>query len=284
MGVGHGPERLVRDARQGCQENPVAGLDGSDLNAHFFIIWFASIFYKQNSRMLHCVKTIYCPMPEGLLDEIYVGCSCHCCGGCGIRAGGELPKQYQLIGGRPVMWWTLKAFAEHPGVSHIQTVIGAGHTPVRRANQGFAGCASGYRGSNPAGFPPPRSGRLRGASAQRVLIHDAARPFVSADLISKVIAELQHSQSVIPGLPVADTIKLAPGGMIERTINRQSLWTVQTPQGFARGPFARHTKAHEENLQGLTHDAAVAEKFGIKVRVIAGRAEIKKSDDDGRHP
>ena len=115
------------------------------------------------------------------------------------------------------------------------------------------------------------------AGVQRVLIHDAARPFVSADLISHVIAELERSESVIPGLPIADTIKLAPGGLVERTVDRQSLWSVQTPQGFDLGAIlAAHTKAHEQNLQGLTDDAAVAEKFGIKVRVIAGRAENQK--------
>ena len=55
---------------------------------------------------------------------------------------------------------------------------------------------------------------------QKVLIHDAARPFVSADLISHVIAELERSEGVIPGLPVADTMKFAPGGLVERTVDR----------------------------------------------------------------
>ena len=48
-------------------------------------------------------------------------------GGSGLRAGGEKPKQYQLIGGRPVIWWTCRAFLDHPGVSHVQAVIGEGH-------------------------------------------------------------------------------------------------------------------------------------------------------------
>ena len=118
---------------------------------------------------------------------------------------------------------------------------------------------------------------MRTAGLQKVLIHDAARPFVSADLISHVIAELERSESVIPGLPIADTMKFAPGGLVERTVDRQSLWSVQTPQGFDLGAIlAAHAKAYEQNLQGLTDDAAVAEKFGIKVRVIAGRAENQK--------
>ena len=48
-------------------------------------------------------------------------------GGSGLRAGGELPKQYQMIGGKPMLWWTVKAFAEHPGISLVQPVIGDGH-------------------------------------------------------------------------------------------------------------------------------------------------------------
>jgi 2-C-methyl-D-erythritol 4-phosphate cytidylyltransferase / 2-C-methyl-D-erythritol 2,4-cyclodiphosphate synthase len=199
-------------------------------------------------------------------------------GGAGFRAGGELPKQYQLIGGRPVIWWTLKAFAGHPGISHVQTVIGAGHENL------FAMASEGLEVARPITGGETRQDSCRvgiaacvGIGVQRVLIHDAARPFASADLISHVIAELDRSDGVVPGLPIADTVKLAPGGLVERTIDRQSLWSVQTPQGFAlEAIHAAHSKAHEQKMRGLTDDAAVAEKFGIKVRVIAGRVENHK--------
>jgi 2-C-methyl-D-erythritol 4-phosphate cytidylyltransferase/2-C-methyl-D-erythritol 2,4-cyclodiphosphate synthase len=199
-------------------------------------------------------------------------------GGAGFRAGGELPKQYQLIGGRPVIWWTLKAFVGHPGVSHVQTVIGADHGSL------FAEATAGLEIAPPVVGGDTRQDSCRigiaacqNAGLQKVLIHDAARPFVSADLISHIIAELDRSEGVIPGLPVADTMKLAPGGLIERTIDRQGLWAVQTPQGFDfKAILAAHEKAYDQDLGGLTDDAAVAEKFGIKVRVIAGRAENRK--------
>lgn len=199
-------------------------------------------------------------------------------GGAGFRAGGELPKQYQLIGGRPVIWWTLKAFLEHPGVSHVQTVIGAGHERLfAQATAGFVIAAP-----VPGGTTRQESCRIgiaacAGIGFQKVLIHDAARPFVSADLISHIIAELDRSEGVIPGLPIADTIKFAPGGLVERTVDRQGLWSVQTPQGFAFEAIHKaHTEAHERNMQDLTDDAAVAEKSGIKVRIIAGRVENRK--------
>ena len=199
-------------------------------------------------------------------------------GGAGFRAGGELPKQYQLIGGRPVIWWTLKAFVDHPGVSHVQTVIGAGHGSL------FAEAIAGLKVAPPVVGGDTRQDSCRigiatctGAGLQKVLIHDAARPFVSADLISHVIAELDRSEGVVPGLPVADTMKFAPGGLVERTVDRQGLWGVQTPQGFdLKAILVAHEKAYDQDLGGLTDDAAVAEKFGIKVRVIAGHIENRK--------
>jgi 2-C-methyl-D-erythritol 4-phosphate cytidylyltransferase / 2-C-methyl-D-erythritol 2,4-cyclodiphosphate synthase len=199
-------------------------------------------------------------------------------GGAGFRAGGELPKQYQLIGGRPVIWWTLKAFVDHPGVSHVQTVIGAGHGGL------FAEAIAGLKVAPPVIGGDTRQDSCRigiaacaGAGIQKVLIHDAARPFVSADLISHVIAELDRSEGVVPGLPVADTMKFAPGGLVERTVDRQGLWGVQTPQGFdLKAILVAHEKAYDQDLGGLTDDAAVAEKFGIKVRVIAGHIENRK--------
>jgi 2-C-methyl-D-erythritol 4-phosphate cytidylyltransferase / 2-C-methyl-D-erythritol 2,4-cyclodiphosphate synthase len=199
-------------------------------------------------------------------------------GGSGFRAGGELPKQYQLIGGRPVLWWTLKAFADHPAISHVQTVIGAGHEHL------FATASAGLKIARPVigGASRQDSCRLGIAAcaktnAKKVLIHDAARPFVSADLISHVIAELARSEGVIPGLPMADTMKFAPGGVVHNTVDRQSLWSVQTPQGFQLTAILdAHNKAHEQKLEGLTDDAAVAEKFGMKIRVIAGDVENRK--------
>ena len=92
-----------------------------------------------------------------------------------------------------------------------------------------------------------------------------------------IIAELDRSEGVIPGLPVADTMKFAPCGLVERTVDRQGLWAVQTPQGFDfKAILAAHEKAYDQDLGGFTDDAAVAEKFDIKVRVIAGHAENRK--------
>ncbi|MGE3874147.1 MAG: bifunctional 2-C-methyl-D-erythritol 4-phosphate cytidylyltransferase/2-C-methyl-D-erythritol 2,4-cyclodiphosphate synthase [Parvibaculaceae bacterium] len=198
--------------------------------------------------------------------------------GTGSRAGGEKPKQYQMIGGRPVVWWALKSFCDHPSISHIQPVIGAGQNDL------FASATQGL-----AIDLPVTGGETRQESCRRgleaiarhqvthVLIHDAARPFVSADLISRVIAGLQQHQSAIPGLAIADTIKKAPYGTIEHTVDRTGLWTVQTPQGFAYEAIrAAHEKALETGQSSLTDDAAVAELAGLEVAIIPGDAENRK--------
>jgi 2-C-methyl-D-erythritol 4-phosphate cytidylyltransferase/2-C-methyl-D-erythritol 2,4-cyclodiphosphate synthase len=199
-------------------------------------------------------------------------------GGSGIRAGGELPKQYQLIGGKPVIWWTLKTFAEHPGINWVQPVIGAGHGDY------FTAATGGLKL-----LPPVIGGATRQASCRigieaveslspdGVLIHDAARPFVSAELISHIIAALHTQDGVIPAMPINDTVKRAPGGIIETTVDRNALWSAQTPQGFKyRAILEAHRAALAANALNLTDDAAIAEQAGMTVSVIAGRSENRK--------
>ncbi|MFO1122397.1 MAG: bifunctional 2-C-methyl-D-erythritol 4-phosphate cytidylyltransferase/2-C-methyl-D-erythritol 2,4-cyclodiphosphate synthase [Hyphomicrobiales bacterium] len=199
-------------------------------------------------------------------------------GGSGLRAGGEKPKQYQLIGGKPVIWWTLKAFLDHPGVAHVQPVIGDGHAEM------FAESTTGLDVPAPVIGGGTRQDSCRiGIEAVgrhkpgKVLVHDAARPFVSRDLISHVIAWLDRFPAVIPGMPVTETVKFAPGGLVERTVDRVGLWTAQTPQGFGFDDIlGAHRTAHAEAAANLTDDASVAERAGITLAMIPGRSENKK--------
>ena len=103
-------------------------------------------------------------------------------GGSGLRVGGEIPKQYQLIGGKPVIWWTLKTFLEHPLISHVQCVIGAGHEALFRAATRGLEVSPVVAG----GATRQESCRLGveacvAAKPTKVLVHDAARPFVSIE-------------------------------------------------------------------------------------------------------
>ncbi len=199
-------------------------------------------------------------------------------GGNGTRAGGARPKQYQIIGGRPVIWWTAKVFASHPAISHVQVVIG------QHQEEEFFAATAGL------GLPAPVVGGDSRQTSCRigvdacgilepdvVLIHDAARPFVSHALIDTVLDGLHHHPAIVPALAVADTLKYAPAGLVEKTLERNALYTVQTPQGFH---FSAIQNAHAQawaNLQNsLTDDAAVAELAGLKVHIVAGDAHNRK--------
>jgi 2-C-methyl-D-erythritol 4-phosphate cytidylyltransferase/2-C-methyl-D-erythritol 2,4-cyclodiphosphate synthase len=208
-------------------------------------------------------------------------------GGSGLRAGGERPKQYQLIGGRPVIWWTCHAFLTHPGIDHVQTVIGEGHEEM------FAAATEGLALAPPVIGGPQRQDScwlgIEAVASQRpkkILIHDAARPFVSVELINEVIESLDRFPAVVPGLPVAETLKFAPGGIVDRTVDRAGIWTAQTPQGFEFDSIvAAYQKARTERTGNLTDDASVAERAGVSIFMIAGRPENRKlttADDISR--
>ncbi len=192
--------------------------------------------------------------------------------GSGTRAGGGKPKQYQLIGGKPVLRWTLEAFSAHPAITHILTVIGQGH------EMDFAEATEGLQVSAPVlgGATRQQSCRI-GIDAcaafqpDLILIHDAARPFVSERLISSVIDRLRNTEAVIPILPVTDTVKQIHHDVIRKTLDRSTLCVVQTPQGFHFDRIrAAHTDAEITGRALLTDDASVAEAFGIQVHAVPG--------------
>jgi 2-C-methyl-D-erythritol 4-phosphate cytidylyltransferase/2-C-methyl-D-erythritol 2,4-cyclodiphosphate synthase len=214
---------------------------------------------------------------DGLLGDMSVT-AVIVAGGSGQRAGGTLPKQYQKVAGKPILRWTLEAFLSHPLVARIQTVIGHGHeaffrdateglqvgTPVVGGGSRQESCHTGLEAC--VAEPP-----------KKVLIHDAARPFVSQELITNVIHGLDHAPAIIPGLPVADTMKFAPAGVIERTVDRQSLWFVQTPQGFHFEKILEaHRRAASEGKQLFTDDAAVAEYAKMQVHIVSGEQRNRK--------
>jgi 2-C-methyl-D-erythritol 4-phosphate cytidylyltransferase/2-C-methyl-D-erythritol 2,4-cyclodiphosphate synthase len=198
--------------------------------------------------------------------------------GSGSRVGGEIPKQYHLLAAQPVLRLTALAFARHPAVDRIQMVIGQGHEPLYQ--QAVTGLD----------LPPPvLGGATRQASArnglealataepERVLIHDAARPFVSSALISRVIAALDDHPAAIPGLPVADTLKRVDGERVSSTVERAGLMAVQTPQGFRYDLIrAAHRRAADEQVTDMTDDSAIAEWAGLTVAVVAGEAQNRK--------
>ena len=110
-----------------------------------------------------------------------------------------------------------------------------------------------------------------------VLIHDAARPFVSKDLISRVISALADQPAAIPGVAIADTLKRVEDQRVGATIARSGLMAVQTPQGFRYDLIrAAHRRAAEEQIADMTDDSSIAEWAGLTVAVVAGDPENRK--------
>ncbi len=195
--------------------------------------------------------------------------------GRGQRFGGALPKQYQLLAGRPILAWTLAAFDRHPQVTGVRTVI---HPDDRDLyDQAAAGLAllepvAGGRERQDSVLNGLQS--LAELSPAKVLIHDGARPFPPAGLIAGVIDALDAQPGAIPALPVTDTLKRGGAGLIGTTVPRDGLWRAQTPQGFR---FLDILAAHRAAAgQALTDDAAVAEAAGLAVALVPGHEENVK--------
>ncbi len=198
-------------------------------------------------------------------------------GGRGVRAGGEIPKQYRTLGGVPLIRHTIGQFANHPLIDGICVVI----HPDDRALYDTA--ARGFDLIEPAMGGPSRQDSCRNGlevlsdhSPLNVLIHDAARPFVGADTISRVIEAISETTpAVIAALPVADTLKKADDCQrVQSTVDRTHLWHAQTPQGFK---YAEILDAHRLAAgQNLTDDAAVAEAAGLTVTLTLGNPENLK--------
>jgi 2-C-methyl-D-erythritol 4-phosphate cytidylyltransferase/2-C-methyl-D-erythritol 2,4-cyclodiphosphate synthase len=201
--------------------------------------------------------------------------------GSGVRAGllQGRPKQYCFAGGKPVLRRTIEAFVAHPNVHYVLTVIREGDEALyEEAVEGLlsskllkpvAGGATRQL-SVAAGLEA-----LASLSLNAVLIHDAARPFISAQCIGDTIAALETSDGAIAAAPVTDTLKRGEGGNIAGTVSRAGLWRAQTPQTFH---YAKILEAHRAAAarSDFTDDAAIAEWRGLTVALVENASENMK--------
>lgn len=189
--------------------------------------------------------------------------------GRGSRFGQETPKQYLPLGGQAVLRHAVKAFLGHGDVDAVAVVI---HPDDRTLYDAAAGDLPLLA---PVAGGPERQDSVRlgleslaEMAPSQVLIHDAARPFVSPELISRVLAALEDAPGALPGLAVADTLKRTDGGKVAGTVARDDLCRAQTPQGFR---YQEILSAHHAAAgRALTDDAAVAEAAGLEVVVVPG--------------
>jgi len=210
-------------------------------------------------------------------------------------ADGSLPKQYRLLCGKQILTRTLAAFLEHPGIHHVLPVIGQDDDAL------FAAALEGLDAALlPKCLAPVKGGETRQASVFNglralqgpapdcVLVHDAARPLVSAAILNRTLAALDDgAQAVLTAIPVVDTLKrVSDTAAPLTTLDRTGLWAAQTPQGF---PFKAILDAHSEAAHAgrsdFTDDTAVMEWTGAPVQIIEGEQDnfkITTAGDLGR--
>lgn len=204
--------------------------------------------------------------------------------GRGNRFGGEVPKQYCQLAGKPVLRHSIERLLAHPGVDAVRVVINPADRDL------YDEAVAGLELLEPVGGGGERQDSVRlgleslaELKPAKVLIHDAARPFADDGLIARVIAALEAHPGAIPAVAVHDTLKRGAAGVISGTVERTGLWRAQTPQGFR---FAEILAAHQR-LAGetLTDDAALAERAGLAVAIVEGsedNVKVTTQDDLNR--
>lgn len=194
--------------------------------------------------------------------------------------GGTIPKQFLKVGRESILVHTLRVFQEHMGVQEIVLVVPAGEEARTRKVLGRNGLTK--VSTIVAGGVTRQDSVWNGLCAltcrpEIVLVHDAVRPFISPEVIDRVIGDARRYGAAVVGLRVKDTIKVeGRTGFYSRTLPRESLWAVQTPQGFRRALLVRaHRQAQNERFVG-TDEASLVERLGKPVRIVEGEeANIK---------
>jgi len=194
--------------------------------------------------------------------------------GKGVRAGGGVPKQYSRLLGKPMLRWTLEAFAGYPDAL-IQVMIG----PDQQALYDEAVAGLVLRPVGIGGATRQESVRrglelLEPEAPDLVLIHDAARPFVSPKVIDGVIEALEAgADGAVPHVPVSDTLRKMEDGRLV-TVAREGLLRAQTPQGFRFGPILKAHRAFA--AREVTDDTAMGELAGLTIVATAGETNNMK--------
>lgn len=189
---------------------------------------------------------------------------------------GGVNKIYANLADKPLLTYTVNAFQECSLIDQVVIVLSEdkveeGWRLVKEYGWSKVSdiCPGGARRQDSV-----REGLERLSSCQWVVIHDGARPCLSADLIERGLEEARHTGAAIAAIPVTDTIKVVtPGFFVEETLLRQRLWAVQTPQVFR---FDMISEAYRNAQGDVTDDATLVENLGYKVKVYLGsEANIK---------
>ena len=187
--------------------------------------------------------------------------------GRGERLGTPVPKAFVNLAGRPMLEWSVTALQRVAAVTEIVVALPPGVT----APAGTIGVPGGSQ----------RSHSVRAALAisgpdDVVIVHDAARPLVTTELVVACLAALDGADAAIAATPVTDTIKECEDGRVVRTLDRGRLWAIQTPQVFRREALERALAQDDGVVAAATDDAALVEALGGTVRIVPAPPENLK--------
>jgi 2-C-methyl-D-erythritol 4-phosphate cytidylyltransferase / 2-C-methyl-D-erythritol 2,4-cyclodiphosphate synthase len=189
--------------------------------------------------------------------------------GNGTRVGGSVPKQFALLAGKPMIRHAYAALASHPAIDAVLVVIGAGQEASLQAALGDVPFAIGG-----ATRRESVANGLAAIDAERVLVHDAARPFVPRRVIDALLAALEAHAGALPALPLADT--LARGeAVLGETVPREGLVRVQTPQAFRTATLLEAHRAWPAEREA-TDDAQMVRAIGHDVALVPGDPMLEK--------
>lgn len=199
-------------------------------------------------------------------------------GGLGTRMGSRRPKQYLRLDRVPILVATLRALGRTRGLAGI--VVAVPEAQVAETRRLLARLRVPRILEVVAGGADRQESVWRALQriperAERVVVHDAVRPFIDAALVARVLAAAAGGAATC-GIPVRETVKRVRDGAIEATIPRQGLWLTQTPQAFTRALlWEAHDKARRDGFAG-TDDAMLVERLGVTVAMVRGLGQNLK--------
>ena len=197
--------------------------------------------------------------------------------GKGLRAGGDIPKQFAQHQGKPLLRHSIDAFVTWKADVRLVVVIGEGQqAQAEQALEGIANVAYVIGGTERR--DSVRLGLLGIAAAggtERVFIHDAARPHLSGEVLDRLDAALDARPGAVPVLPIVDSIVRGDDGVMEAAVERSALWRVQTPQAFHFDAILAAHLAWPDDAMA-TDDSQIARAHGLAVALVDGDEALKK--------
>jgi 2-C-methyl-D-erythritol 4-phosphate cytidylyltransferase len=186
--------------------------------------------------------------------------------------GSRRPKQYLALGGVPLLVHTLRALGACRGLDGVILVVPAGRVAAtcRLLAHHRVAVLDVVEGGPSRQESVWRGLQVVPRGPRWIVVHDGVRPFITADLVERLLAAARHSGAATCGLEVRETVKRVTGGIVQCTVDREGLWLVQTPQAFRRDLLCEaHERARRDGFIG-TDDAGLVERVGAAVAMVAG--------------